>query len=68
MENGTLPEYIVANPGIDRYQLSNVLVSDNGIAKLTDFGNAVLKKHTLEFTGTTSGSKISVRWTVSTPL
>ncbi|KAG9099948.1 hypothetical protein FS749_016646 [Ceratobasidium sp. UAMH 11750] len=86
MENGTLPEYIVANPGIDRYQLcvqisaglthlhesetvhgdlkgSNVLVSDNGIAKLTDFGNAVLKKHTLEFTGTTSGSKISVRWT-----
>ncbi|KAG8739575.1 hypothetical protein FRC10_005435 [Ceratobasidium sp. 414] len=86
MENGTLPEYIVANPGVDRYQLciqisaglahlhesdtvhgdmkgSNVLISDKGIVKLTDFGNAVLKKYTLEFTGTTSGSKISVRWT-----
>ncbi|KAG9091698.1 hypothetical protein FRC06_000451 [Ceratobasidium sp. 370] len=86
MENGTLPEYIAANPGVNRYQLCiqistglahlhesdtvhgdmkglNVLISDKGVAKLTDFGNAVLKKHTLEFTGTTSGSKISVRWT-----
>ncbi|KAG8714120.1 hypothetical protein FRC08_012335 [Ceratobasidium sp. 394] len=41
----------------------NVLISENGVAKLTDFGNTALKKYTLEFTGTTSGSNISVRWT-----
>ncbi|KAG9100252.1 hypothetical protein FRC06_004356 [Ceratobasidium sp. 370] len=41
----------------------NVLISEDGVAKLTDFGNTALKKYTLEFTGTTSGSNISVRWT-----
>ncbi|KAG8727811.1 hypothetical protein FRC12_022204, partial [Ceratobasidium sp. 428] len=40
----------------------NVLISERGMAKLADFGNIQLKQHTLEFTGTTSGSKISVRW------
>ncbi|KAG8714121.1 hypothetical protein FRC08_012336 [Ceratobasidium sp. 394] len=88
MENGTLPCFIVANPGVDRYQLcvqvsaglaylhesnivhgdmkgSNILISDTGIAKLMDFGNAGLKERTLEFTGTTSGSKISLRWAAS---
>ncbi|KAG8779062.1 hypothetical protein FRC12_024663 [Ceratobasidium sp. 428] len=40
----------------------NFLISENGIAKLTDFGNATLKQCTLKFTGTTSLS-ISARWT-----
>jgi serine/threonine protein kinase len=42
----------------------NVLISDEGVAKLTDFGNAAVKKYTLQFTGTTGGSNISLRWAV----
>ncbi|QRV92721.1 Serine/threonine-protein kinase [Ceratobasidium sp. AG-Ba] len=41
----------------------NVLVSTTGVPKWTDFGNSIMKKHTLQFTGTTCASKISVRWT-----
>ncbi|KAG9082547.1 hypothetical protein FS749_006779 [Ceratobasidium sp. UAMH 11750] len=40
----------------------NILISEGGVAKLTDFGNTILKQYTLEFTGTTGSSKISVRW------
>ncbi|KAF8600427.1 kinase-like protein [Ceratobasidium sp. AG-I] len=42
---------------------ANILVSEGGVAKLTDFGNTVLKSHTLSFTGTTSTSNFSLRWT-----
>ncbi|KAG8698335.1 hypothetical protein FRC08_005994 [Ceratobasidium sp. 394] len=43
---------------------SNVLASGSGVAKLADFGNTVLKKYgTLDFTETTGGPRISVRWT-----
>ncbi|KAG8698334.1 hypothetical protein FRC08_005993 [Ceratobasidium sp. 394] len=41
---------------------SNMLISEQGTVKLADFGNTTLKQHTLEFTGSTLGSKISVRW------
>ncbi|KAG8773874.1 hypothetical protein FRC12_002271 [Ceratobasidium sp. 428] len=42
----------------------NVLISANGVPKLTDFGNTVLKKYTIEFTGgSTTALKVSVRWT-----
>jgi serine/threonine protein kinase len=46
---------------------ANVLVSEQGVAKITDFGNAVLKGHTLQFTTTTSASDFSLRWTVGCP-
>ncbi|KAF8593106.1 kinase-like protein [Ceratobasidium sp. AG-I] len=42
---------------------ANVLVSDKGGALLTDFGNAVLREHSLHFTWTTAKSNISPRWT-----
>ncbi|KAG8768159.1 hypothetical protein FRC12_005740 [Ceratobasidium sp. 428] len=42
---------------------ANVLVSELGVAKLADFGNTVVKRHTLEFTGSTGGARISIRWT-----
>ncbi|KAG9119625.1 hypothetical protein FRC07_005279 [Ceratobasidium sp. 392] len=42
---------------------SNVLVSESGVAKLADFGNTVIKKHTLDFTDSTGAQRISVRWT-----
>ncbi|KAG9127216.1 hypothetical protein FRC07_000134, partial [Ceratobasidium sp. 392] len=42
---------------------ANVLVSDDGVAMLTDFGNAVLTLSTLKFTGKDIECRISVRWT-----
>ncbi|QRV99114.1 Tyrosine kinase catalytic domain protein [Ceratobasidium sp. AG-Ba] len=41
---------------------SNVLISQEGIPKLIDFGCTELKKSTLCFTTTTNGLSISIRW------
>ncbi|QRV89038.1 actin-like ATPase domain protein [Ceratobasidium sp. AG-Ba] len=41
---------------------ANVLISGEEVAKLTDFGCTQLRKGTLCFTTTTSGSKFSTRW------
>ncbi|QRV98495.1 Serine/threonine-protein kinase [Ceratobasidium sp. AG-Ba] len=40
----------------------NVLVGDNGIPMLADFGNAVLYDYTLNFTTTTRKYSLSPRW------
>ncbi|QRV92728.1 Tyrosine kinase domain protein [Ceratobasidium sp. AG-Ba] len=40
----------------------NILVSEEGTAKLTDFGNTLLKKYTIEFTGKGDASPLSMRW------
>ncbi|KAG8723829.1 hypothetical protein FRC09_001590 [Ceratobasidium sp. 395] len=42
---------------------ANVLISASGLPKLSDFGNAVLKKYTLQFTGGTTSLNVSMRWT-----
>ncbi|KAF8600424.1 kinase-like protein [Ceratobasidium sp. AG-I] len=42
---------------------ANVVVSANGVAKLTDFGNTILKTYTLRFTGTNDACSFSLRWT-----
>ncbi|KAF8602353.1 kinase-like protein [Ceratobasidium sp. AG-I] len=42
---------------------ANVLVSENGDALLTDFGNAVLQERTLQFSYTTAKGHLSPRWT-----
>ncbi|KAG8789402.1 hypothetical protein FRC12_013550 [Ceratobasidium sp. 428] len=41
---------------------ANVLISDEGVAMLADFGNAILSLSTIKFAGTETGCKISVRW------
>lgn len=41
---------------------ANVLVSQNGIPVLTDFGNSTLKDRTLKFTQGGSDSAFTVRW------
>ncbi|KAH7327577.1 kinase-like domain-containing protein [Rhizoctonia solani] len=41
---------------------ANVLVSQDGYLKLTDFGNATLHEYTLKFTSTTSTPSVSMRW------
>ncbi|KAG8789406.1 hypothetical protein FRC12_013554 [Ceratobasidium sp. 428] len=41
---------------------ANVLISDQGVAMLTDFGNAILNLSTVQFGGTETGCKISARW------
>lgn len=46
----------------------NIVVSQDGVVKLADFGNTTLKTHTLNFTGTRDSSRFSVRWTVSKPI
>ncbi|KAG8793927.1 hypothetical protein FRC12_001151 [Ceratobasidium sp. 428] len=40
----------------------NVLVSQDGIPLLTDFGNATIQKHTLRFTDTSTKTAMSLRW------
>ncbi|KAG8713221.1 hypothetical protein FRC09_018962 [Ceratobasidium sp. 395] len=42
---------------------SNVLVSEQDIPMITDFGNAVLEQGTLQFTETTKQSGFTPRWT-----
>ncbi|KAG9083624.1 hypothetical protein FS749_005887, partial [Ceratobasidium sp. UAMH 11750] len=42
---------------------NNVLVSDEGIPMITDFGNAVLQHNTLQFTTTAQESGFTARWT-----
>ncbi|KAG9077023.1 hypothetical protein FRC06_009141, partial [Ceratobasidium sp. 370] len=41
----------------------NILVSDNQIPMITDFGNAVLQQGTLEFTETIKAPQFTPRWT-----
>ncbi|KAG8789403.1 hypothetical protein FRC12_013551 [Ceratobasidium sp. 428] len=41
---------------------ANVLISDHGVAMLTDFGNAILTLSTVQFAGTQSECKMSLRW------
>ncbi|QRW10305.1 Tyrosine-protein kinase SPK-1 [Ceratobasidium sp. AG-Ba] len=43
-------------------QCSNVLVSEEGVPLLADFGNAILHQYTLKFTNTSPKSAISIRW------
>ncbi|KAF8595293.1 WD40 repeat-like protein, partial [Ceratobasidium sp. AG-I] len=40
----------------------NVLISKDGTAKLTDFGNAVLKEYTLQFSAEKDNPGYSTRW------
>lgn len=42
---------------------ANVLVSDNGIPLLADFGNSVLNSQSLKFSATIEKSVVSPRWT-----
>ncbi|KAG9119007.1 hypothetical protein FRC07_006191, partial [Ceratobasidium sp. 392] len=41
---------------------ANVLVSQDGVAQLADFGNATLQEYSLQFTTTSSKSAFSSRW------
>ncbi|KAF8593673.1 kinase-like protein, partial [Ceratobasidium sp. AG-I] len=44
---------------------ANVLISELGQAKLTDFGSSTLRNHTVDFSGASHGSDFSTRWAVS---
>ncbi|KAG9120141.1 hypothetical protein FRC07_004499 [Ceratobasidium sp. 392] len=70
MKNGTLCQYILRYPNADKYSLVhgdikglNILVSQDGSAKLIDFGNSRLKTSTLRFTGSHTAATFSTRWT-----
>ncbi|KAG8731858.1 hypothetical protein FRC10_001400, partial [Ceratobasidium sp. 414] len=62
MENGNLAEYVQRYPGVDRYELCNVLVSPEGITKLSDFDHSILSSYTLGFTETTNVGGGTLRW------
>ncbi|QRV81127.1 Serine/threonine-protein kinase [Ceratobasidium sp. AG-Ba] len=40
----------------------NVLISSSGVPMLTDFGDAILRDYTLQFTGTTTRGSVSPCW------
>ncbi|QRV92726.1 Serine/threonine-protein kinase [Ceratobasidium sp. AG-Ba] len=40
-----------------------IKLSETGEPKIADFGNTVLRKYTIDFTGGTTTLKVSVRWT-----
>ncbi|ELU36337.1 Pkinase domain-containing protein [Rhizoctonia solani AG-1 IA] len=63
LENGHMRSYLYNNPGADRHALDNILISNDDIPKLTDFGNAALAEYTLQFTQSTNTKGISIRWT-----
>ncbi|KAG8732436.1 hypothetical protein FRC10_000920 [Ceratobasidium sp. 414] len=48
--------------GLQKVMKVNVLVSKNGVAHITDFGNTTLKEYTVEFTDTSTPG-FSLRWT-----
>ncbi|KAF8593678.1 hypothetical protein BDV93DRAFT_584277, partial [Ceratobasidium sp. AG-I] len=41
---------------------ANVLISELGQAKLTDFGSSTLRNHTVDFSGASHGSDFSTQW------
>ncbi|KAF8594931.1 kinase-like protein [Ceratobasidium sp. AG-I] len=41
---------------------ANVLISELGHAKLTDFGSSTLKSHTIDFSGASHSPDFSLRW------
>ncbi|CAE6345386.1 unnamed protein product, partial [Rhizoctonia solani] len=44
---------------------ANVLISDNGIPVLADFGNSLHSNQTMKFTDTTSTGSLTVRWSAA---
>ncbi|KAG9119412.1 Microtubule-associated protein, microtubule dynamics during spindle orientation, partial [Ceratobasidium sp. 392] len=69
MDHGSLPSYLQLKPTADRCHIVhgdlkglNVLISSSGAPMLADFGSAVLKDRTLQFTATTKATSISFRW------
>ncbi|CAE6507029.1 unnamed protein product, partial [Rhizoctonia solani] len=80
MENGNLHEYILRHPDVDRYELyvdvaagleymhsnntANVLVSSDGVARISDFDFSVMSEVTsLVFSESSNSRSGSLRWT-----
>lgn len=78
MDNGHLREYIDKNKAVDRYQLCiqvsegvnylhgknmcNILVSSDGIPKITDFDHSIISDCSLIFSATTQMGGGTLRW------
>ncbi|KAF8738050.1 Protein tyrosine kinase, partial [Rhizoctonia solani] len=64
MENGNLHEYMRKEPALDRYEMLNVLISSDGLAKLADFGLSTISETSLGFSDTSNSRIGSTRWAV----
>ncbi|KDN33360.1 hypothetical protein RSAG8_13547, partial [Rhizoctonia solani AG-8 WAC10335] len=46
-------------------KIMNILMSDEGIPRLTDFGSSIIREHSLQFRSSGIGRAITARWTAS---
>ncbi|KAG8701915.1 hypothetical protein FRC11_011819, partial [Ceratobasidium sp. 423] len=69
MENGNLHEYLRKTPSANRLELVhgdlkalNILVSSEGVAKLTDFGLSTMSESSIKFSENSTSHAGSTRW------
>ncbi|KAG8681171.1 hypothetical protein FRC11_001476, partial [Ceratobasidium sp. 423] len=61
MNNGCVTDYVNRYPDCDRLLLPNVLISDQGMVQVTDFGVSIADHQEIEFSVTSSG-RGTQRW------
>ncbi|KAG8744257.1 hypothetical protein FRC11_013572 [Ceratobasidium sp. 423] len=62
MTQGNLRDYLDHNKNLGRHEMSNILVSSDGVLKFTDFDHSLIADCSLRFTDTTRMGGGTPRW------